>query len=300
MSRDPSRELDEYRDWLYAKAEREQDQAPVPNADRPREQDAEPVIPPAPSTTDVRFDDVRSVLYDRDRGYRLRSFELHTLTELGRFRIVGTADLAIHAYRGHDEEMRSDLRNLLRQGLIRQGTFQGPENTPRDLLTLTKAGHRLLRANRVVPKGQALYYGFVKPREANHDADLYVLYQKEAARIGAQGGRNLRVILDFELKRKLNRDFAKFGTEARQEIASRHGLQVVRGKIPVPDVRIEYEKPDGEMARVDLELVTEHYRGRHVADEVHAGFSLYTPRGEADRLRRVLDERELTAAIFSL
>lgn len=102
------------------------------------------------------------------------------------------------------------------------------------------------------------------------------------------------------MKRKINHDFAKFGTDARKEIAARHGLQVVRGKIPVPDMRIEYERPDGEMERVDLELVTEHYRGRSVADKVRAGFSLYTPRGEGDRLRRVLDQRELTAEILSL
>ena len=68
----------------------------------------------------------------------------------------------------------------------------------------------------------------------------------------------------------------------------------------MPDLRIEYETLDGEIARVNLELVTEHYRGRHVAEKVHAGFSLYTPRGEADRLRRVLDQRELTADILSL
>ena len=65
-------------------------------------------------------------------------------------------------------------------------------------------------------------------------------------------------------------------------------------------MRIEYEKPDGEMTRVDLELVTEHYRGRSVADKILAGFALYTPRGEGDRLRRVLDQRELTAEILSL
>jgi hypothetical protein len=33
---------------------------------------------------------------------------------------------------------------------------------------------------------------------------------------------------------------------------------------------------------------------------VHAGFSLYTPHGEADHLRRVLDQHELTAEILSL
>jgi hypothetical protein len=54
------------------------------------------------------------------------------------------------------------------------------------------------------------------------------------------------------------------------------------------------------MARVDLELVTEHYRGRSIAAKVLAGFSLYTPRGEGDRLRRVLDQHELTAEIHSL
>jgi hypothetical protein len=300
MSRDPSQELDHYRDWLYAKAERETEPMLAPTADRSLDPEREPATASGPTAPEVRFEDARGLFYDRDRGYRLRESEVHTLTELGKFRVVGTEDLATHAYQGHRKELQEDLRNLARQGLIRQGTFEGPEATPRELLTLTKAGYRLLRANRIVPTDQAVYYGFVKPREANHDADLYTLYRKEAARIEAKGGHNLRVILDFELKKEINRDFAKFGTQARQEIADRHGLRVVQGKIPVPDVRIEYETRDGEMARVDLELVTEHYRGRHVADKVSAGFSLYTPRGEADRLRRVLDQRELTAEILSL
>ena len=168
------------------------------------------------------------------------------------------------------------------------------------MLTLTKEGHRLIRANRFVPEAQSIYYGFVKPKEANHDADIYQLYQKEASKILDEGGKNLRVVLDFELKKKLNRDFATFGAESRQEIASRHGLLVVGEKIPVPDLRIEYETRDGEMARVDLELATEHYRPSQLAEKVRAGFSLYAPRSEADRLRRVLDQRELTAEILSL
>jgi hypothetical protein len=222
------------------------------------------------------------------------------LTDLGKFRVVGVEDFLAHTYFGGRDAMQDDLRDLVRQGLVRKGSFAGPEETPRELLTLSKSGHRLLRANRLVPNDQPIYHGFVKPREANHDADLYALYQKEAARIQGQRGRPVRVLLDFELKKRVNHDFAKFGTEARKEIASRHGLRVVRGKIPVPDMRIEYEKPDGEMTRVDLELVTEHYRGRSVADKILAGFALYTPRGEGDRLRRVLDQRELTAEILSL
>jgi hypothetical protein len=140
----------------------------------------------------------------------------------------------------------------------------------------------------------------VKPREANHDADLYRLYQKEAGRIEQEGSRVRRVVLDFEIKSKINRDLARLGTQARPEIAARHGLQVVRSKIPIPDLQIEYETRDGDLGHVNLELVTEHYRGRSVAEKARAGFSLYTPRGEGDRLRRVLDRQELTAEILSL
>jgi hypothetical protein len=305
VSRDPSRELDDFRDALYAMAERDaeersREEHPAGNSGRSSDQERQVrtlAFLPAPNP---RVDDSRGVLYDRDRGYRVRASEIRTLTDVGMFRSLGLEDLATHAYSGNRDAMQDDLRNLLRQGLIRKGTFEGPEGSPRELLTLTKVGYRLLRSNRIVARDQAIYHGFVKPREANHDADLYKLYQKEAARIQAKGGRPVRVVLDFELKKKINKDFAKFGTEARKEIARRHGLRVVRQKIPVPDLRVEYERPDGEVARVDLELVTEHYRGRSVADKVLAGFFLYARRGEGDRLRRVLDQRELTAEILSL
>ena len=112
--------------------------------------------------------------------------------------------------------------------------------------------------------------------------------------------RTFASILDFELKKKLNRDFATFGTESREQIAARHGLRVVNGKIPVPDLRIEYETRDGDLGRVDLELATEHYRPRQLAEKVRAGFSIYASSGEADRLRRVLDQRDLTAEILTL
>jgi len=249
---------------------------------------------------EIRCRGGRVVLYDRDQSYALTESEIRTIVELGKFRVIATENLIQHAYANDREHAGRDVQDLVRQGLVRKGIFEGPEAYPRELLTLTKRGHRLLRKNRLTVDNQATYSGFMKPREANHDADLYLLYQKEAARIEAQGGRNLRVILDYELQRRINRELANFGTEARQEIAARHGLEVVHNKIPIPDLRVEYETREGEMARVHLELVTEHYRGHHVADKVHAGFSLYIPRGEADRLRRILDQRGLTAEIRSL
>ena len=265
-----------------------------------REPSPETRNPSLPSRPAVHFEDSRGPVYDRDRGYRLRESEIRTLVDLGKFRVIAAADLADYAYGGQRDQTQNDLRNLLRQGLVQKGVFADPEHTPRELLTLSKRGQRLIRCNRMVPRDQTIYSGFVKPREANHDAHLYKLYNQELTRILKQGGRNPRVILDFELKREINRHIAKLGRDARPEIARAHGLRVVGGRIPVPDVRIEYEKPNGEMARVDLELVTEHYRGRSLADKVKAGFSLYTARGEGDRLRRVLDRQELTAEIFSL
>jgi hypothetical protein len=249
---------------------------------------------------DGRETDGRVVLYDRNRAYRLSESEIHTIAELGRFRVIASYDLTHHAYVGRETQAEPDMHDLARKGLVRKGTFEGPEGIPRELLTLTKRGHQLLRANRLVRPDQAVYFGFAKPKEANHDADLYLLYQKEGARIESKGGKNFRVILDYELKRKVYRDLARMGKDHRKEIAEHHGLRVVRTKIPIPDMQIEYETRGGDIARVNLELVTEHYRGRSVAEKVRAGFSLYTPHGEADHLRRVLDGQELTAEILSL
>src|SRR6058998_858529 len=57
---------------------------------------------------------------------------------------------------------------------------------------------------------------------------------------------------------------------------------------------------DCEIQRRDLELATEHYRPRGLSEKARAGFELYARRGETDRLRRIRDDRELSAAIFSL
>jgi hypothetical protein len=73
----------------------------------------------------------------------------------------------------------------------------------RQVLTLTKQGQRLIRQHGFVPEDQAIYSGFVKPKEANHDADLYRLYNKAAEEIERNGGKIVGVRLDYELKEKL-------------------------------------------------------------------------------------------------
>jgi hypothetical protein len=241
----------------------------------------------------------------REQTYRLRSSEIRTLIELGKFRIVARRDLRKFSYAQEKGRMKPDLENLLRQGLLSEKVVPHQETPPRHLLALTKSGYKFLTRAGLAPKGQALYYGFSKPRDALHDADLYRLYQKAAREIRERGGKNLRVALDYELQKRVHHDLAKSGPEGdsidrKQQVAGQHGLQVVRGKIPIPDLRIEYETREGEMARVDLELLTAHYRGGQMAEKVHAGFSIYAARQDAPGLRRILDQRELTAEILSL
>src|SRR5258705_10217529 len=140
--------------------------------------------------------------------------------------------------------MEKDIRALARQSLLRDKTLEISQKKTLRVVTLTKAGHRLLKNTNQVPDDQPIYHGLVKPREVKHDADLYRLYQKEAARIERAGGRPSRVILDYELKKNLNRDLAMLGPyrddqEQKNEVAEKHGLHLLNGKIPVTDLRIE-------------------------------------------------------------
>jgi hypothetical protein len=299
---------EEHLDPRVSSEGRDPDANEPPKTDEAREQapnDASPSPGREPNRIATRPAEPRTVYELRGRTYRLRNSEIATMVELGKFRAVAKDDLAEFAYGGNHDRMRPDVENFIRQGLAETKSIPHEEMGSRQLLTLTNNGHRFLTETQSAGKGQVLYHGFTKPREAHHDADLYRLYQKATEKIERQGGRNLRVVLDYELKKHLYRDLAKLGkdrnsADGKHAIAEKHGLQVVRGKIPVPDVRIEYDTRDGERARVDLELATSHYRGRNLSEKVRAGFSIYTHADDVSKLRRVLDQRELTAEILSL
>ena len=174
---------------------------------------------------------------------------------------------------------------------------------------LTRKGRRYIEHNRPANAAsrQVFYHGFVKRREARHDAAIYRLYQRESERITRAGGKINRVILDFELKRSINRELAKIHTlpaeeqlSRRQEIAAAHDLTVVSGKIPLPDLRLEYETPDQQQDKVDLELVSGEYRHGQIADKARAGFTLYALAEDAVRLRPALADPEIMQDILSL
>jgi hypothetical protein len=256
------------------------------------------------STRDERSDSRREY-YVSDRAYLLRDSEMHSLEEIGKFRVIVATDLTKFAYSGDRERMEKDIRDLARQSLLSEKTLEISQKKTLRVVTLTKAAHRLLKKNSQLPNDQPIYHGLVKLREVKHDAYLYRLYQKEAARIERSGGRPVRVLLDYELKRNLNRDLALLGQEKddperKSQVAEKHQLQVVNGKIPIPDLRVEYETPELELRHVDLELATRDYRPRGMAEKASAGFSIYGHSEDAARLRRVLDEHEITAGILAL
>ena len=217
---------------------------------------------------------------DRNREYSLRESEVGTLIELGKFRVVPTDDLARLGYRGDRARMENDVQHLRHQGLIEQRSIEGHEPYSKQVLALTKEGHKLLSRHNFVPDGQAIYHGFVKPKEARHDADLYRLYHKVAREIDDVGGKVRRVVLDYELKQELYKKLAQVDPNKklayeRIRVANEYDLKVVNDKIPVPDLRIEYEDECRELRRLDLEIATRDYRPQGLAEKAKAGFHLF-------------------------
>src|SRR6202790_4870896 len=192
------------------------------------------------------FDRPVTTYRDRDREYSLRDSEVRTLTDLGKFRVVPEDDLVRFGYQGNHTQMESDIRSLTRQGLVERRSIEGHSSYSTKVLNLTKDGHRLVERAQFVSSRQLPYSGLVKPKEARHDADLYRLYEKVASEIERSGGKVRRVVLDFELKKDLYQALSRMrpDKDARYErifIANQFDLKVVDGKIPIPDMRIEYE-----------------------------------------------------------
>lgn len=235
-----------------------------------------------------------------DRTYHLNSNEGRMLMEIGRFRSIEKKALLKHIYGGNSELFDRDLTRLHRSNLVR---IVGPKNSLTKYVVLTKPAKELAQNHFRDDPQQELYAEAVKPREIRHDGALYRLYEKAAEQIRERGGKPTRVILDFDFKRRINRDLAKAkrlpkSQYARhlQATAQRENLKIVRGKIPVPDLRVEYENPDGTISFSDLELITENYRAEAIAEKRAAGFQLYSQ----DRRGRAAFGPDVMGEILSL
>ena len=230
--------------------------------------------------------------------------EQGTLRTLGAYRTIAAPDLATHRYDGDRTRFDREVRRLVRHGWVRAAIApgrHGGRETP--VLTLTRDGAAFARQH-VVPEGQALHWGLVKPKEQQHDAAIYRMAMAETERLARSGHTVRRVVLDAELKGQLASARNRPGTdapEARTETAARAlQLRVVDGSVQIPDLRLEYETREGTRAHVDLELATEHYKPGQVAAKAQAGFTIYASPSQTGRLSAALQDRGLVVEILSL
>ena len=221
----------------------------------------------------------RELVVDRDRVYELNGEDGRTLAAVGTFRVVPERDLDI------DHDTLGHLRN---EGLVESVDLLGDERG----LVLTKGGRDLLDAHTMqrddeVP--QAFHAGVDRPREIEHDSNLYATYLQEEARLLDRHGdlEIRRVILEQDLKREYqeflqepncNRPDSN-GRPGRDEEeirdwAREHDLPYFDGQVHFPDYRIEYEI-DGRERHEDVDLFTPHYRGAHAASRAKTGFRIY-------------------------
>jgi hypothetical protein len=227
----------------------------------------------------TRPHDSRAVYHHAARNYHLNSNQAAVLRDVGAFRTVTAESLRRHLYQGDAERFKRDLSNLTDQRLV---TVQPGSQGKDRYVSLTRNGKGVTESHLRSDSNQSVYSGIVKKRELRHDAAIYDVYQKEAQKISKSGGMPKRVVLDFELKKNINRQLAKIHNlspaereRQRKEIAEAHELKVVNGKIQIPDVRVEYESRDQEQCKVDLECVTGHYKAEQIAAKRAAGFKLY-------------------------
>src|SRR5437016_1636295 len=200
---------------------------PAPSQGQVREQGAD--RNPRPS----RDHDSRAAYHHAGRNYHLNSNQAAMLRDVGAFRTITAESLRRHLYQGDTERFKKDLTNLTDQRLV---TVQPHSHGKDRYISLTRDGKGVTESHLRSNSNQTIYSGIVKKRELRHDAAIYDVYQREALKISKSGGTPKRVVLDFELKKNVNRQLAKVQNVSpaererqRKEIADVHELKIVNG-----------------------------------------------------------------------
>jgi len=265
-----------------------------------------------PENTDLTDfgENVRERVHVRGKEYWVRPSEREALYQIGRFRVVYESDLVRGVYSGRKEIADADLRSLRKQHLVSTLSFHAGRSAKERIHSLSAVAQDLVEKidPRVERDSQQVYHGLVKAGELEHDAHLYRAYQHEEIRLRTDGCRVKRVVLDFELKQKLFSKQEKLRgkkpfREIQRQTAAELNLQVVDGRVMLPDLRVEYEDERGVEGRVDLEVATGNYRSAHLAAKISAGFrvygapSFYVDGGANLRGRAFREERSLVMAL---
>lgn len=225
-----------------------------------------------PQTRETRPSSERHEIPGRDRSYRLSDDELRTLRTVGSFRTVNAKDLP-----------QDQTKHLIGSGLMEKSTVTRSDWSRMEVVVLSREGERLLTDQQPIGEEQRFHSGLVKIRELEHDAAIYPAYREAADAIERAGGTVDRVVLDYEFKSVINSEMNRGGSvsgeardQRRAQLAEELDLEIVDGKLPLPDLRIEYTDEDGERHHEDIEIVSRHYHGAHLAGKSSAGFKLVT------------------------
>jgi hypothetical protein len=233
----------------------------------------------------------RELVVDRERVYELNGDDSRALAAVGTFRVVPEEEL---------DTNHETLRHLRDEGLVATVHLGGDERA----LTLTQEGRHLLDSHSLERDGEApqtFHAGVSRPREIDHDSNLYATFCQEEVRLRDEHPdlEIRRVVLEQDLKREYqeflhDRNRGRSDSDGRpdrtddeiRDWARDHDLPYFDGQVHFPDYRIEYEA-DGREQHEDIELFTPHYRGAHAASRGKTGFRIYVvaSRGSGGRSR---------------
>jgi len=283
--------------------ERNRDERSISNPLQPLEPSRD-AVERSPDIPRLEIRKRRSLEPENSIGIRLRPEEKNLLFEVGRFRVIASADLCRTLYAENDGRLKRDLAFLRQNRLVdvhlltarRDGRSASAHRF--EAVTLTKSGRKLVEQSGIVPEGQRIYSDLVKPREVEHDSQIYRAYLKEWASIEREGGSNPRAKLDFEIKASVQRAMYLARKEEpdrelsdiKADVAEQFNLSVINDRIVIPDARIEYETPGGGTSHIDLEVATSAYRHSHIQAKATAGFRLYIAHGDIGRLGAAVED----------
>jgi hypothetical protein len=280
----------------------------------PRKNTRTPSVPAQPKRGRERSQERTQARKPRNRGRararerdisdvrKLTPLEREIVSQVGRFRTIAIVDLAKHLSKTFTDSPSHTVRKLKELGLVRSqylathGIREVAKNDSKvlyhpvpvtksptlEVVVLTHKGASWLRADGYdESKAGKLHPGLAKAREALHDSRLYSMTQLEIEKLKTNGATNFHVTTDSTLKAALYRERANLndGTrsaeQAHSDAAATLNVPMEDGKYVLPDVRLEYDMPDGSRSSTDLELVTDTYRKSHIAAKKAAGFTTY-------------------------
>jgi hypothetical protein len=231
--------------------------------------------------------------YTQDgRELEITKAQAEAIHDLGRFRVARVEAIERHVF-ADNPVAKDQIADLKRGGLVNEHISESGQR----YLTLSRRGRAL--DIRTDPR-QELYAGIKRQAELKHDSAVYEAYQHARQGIEKDGNRTTLVRLDYELKRDLGREAYVKAAQAlraehkdiqavpkgeRQDAISRAAIPIATARdlpadadgVDYPDLQIEYERPDGTIGRVNVEIVTENYKTADLTAKSGAGFQLYLP-----------------------